>query len=357
MSKKKENHEEGVEEKKSKKRKTDKTRQNYLVAILLVSALLVGSIFVDVADLVRGDGISKKRLADKDLFEYAGKTWVSYPDPAIEVVIVNDKECEECKVDSAVLGLKSAIPTVVPREIDIKSEEGKKLLAKTGSKMYPVFVFDNKIEKIEVFPKIENVLTKKDNLYLLDASVLGVAGKYTETPVFASKNQEVLGNPEAKISIIEFSDFQCPYCKVFYEALKKITSDPAYKDKVKVAFKHLPLSFHPKANDASLAASCAGQQNKFWPMYDLLYTKQEDWQAATDNNLFKGYASQLKLDATKFNTCLDKAETQADIEVDKELAKQYSISGTPAFFINDEFVSGAMKYEDLKAKIDQLLAK
>ncbi len=357
MSKHKETPEEVVEEKKTKKKKVDKTRQNYMVAILLISALLVGSIFVDVADLIRGDGISKKRLADKDLFEYAGKTWVSYPDPAIEVVIVNDKSCEECKVDSAVLGLKSAIPTVVPREIDIKSDEGKKLLAKTESKMYPVFVFENKIEKVEVFPKIENVLTKKDAMYILDASVLGVNGKYIETPAFASKNQEVLGNPEAKISIIEFSDFQCPYCKVFYDSLNKITSDPMYKDKVKVAFKHLPLSFHNKANDASLAASCAGQQNKFWPMYDMLYTKQEDWQNATDNAKFKGYAAQLKLDAAKFGTCMDKAETQADIEADKEVAKQYGISGTPAIFINDEFVSGAIKYEDLKSKIDALLAK
>jgi len=337
---------------------SSKTAQNYLAVIILLAGLLAGSVFVDVADLVRGEGISQKRLAGKDIFvDRAGKTWVSSSDPVVDLTIVNDESCEECKTDSAVVGLKSALPTVVPREISANGDEGKKLLASSGSKVIPVFIFGKSIEKTEVFPKIQNLLTQKDDTYLLDTSVLGITGKYTETPSFESKNQEVWGNPNAKVSIVEFSDFQCPYCKVFYDSLNQLMKDDNYKSKVKVAFKNLPLSFHKRSNDAAMAAECSGAQGKFWDMYNTLFSKQSEWQNTTDNNKFKTYAAQLKLDTAKFGQCLDKKELQGDIDAEKALAQEYNISGTPAIFINDEFVSGAIKFEDLKARVDALLAK
>lgn len=332
-----------------------KTTQNYIAAIILLLGLLVGSIFVDVADLVKGEGVSQKRLAGKDIFvDTTGRTWVASNDPLVELTIVNDESCEECKTDSAILALKSAIPTIVPTTISSTSEEGKKLIAKADSKLIPVFIFGKPIEKTEVFPKIENLLTAKDDIFVMDTSVLGITGKYTETPPFESKNQTVLGNPEARVSIIEFSDFQCPYCKLFYEALDKLVKDPAYKDRVKLSFKNLPLSFHQRSNDAAMASQCAGEQGKFWEMYDALFTKQADWQNTQDNAKFKTYATGLKLDTAKFNQCMDTNKLQADIDADKELAKSYGISGTPAIFINDQYVSGAIKYEDLKAKVDAL---
>lgn len=338
--------------------KKDKTIQNYLAVIILLLGLLAGSIFVDVTDLIRGEGISQKRLTGKDIFvDRTGKTWVASNDPVVDLTIVNDENCQECNTDNAIVGLKSAVPTVVPRTISVNSDEGKKLLASSGSKVVPVFIFGKAIEKTEVFPKIQNLLTPKDDGYLLDTSVLGITGKYTQLPPFESKNQEVLGNPEAKVSIIEFSDFQCPYCKMFYDSLDQLIKSNDYKNKVKVSFKHLPLSFHNRSNDASMASACAGAQGKFWDMYSMLFTKQADWQNTTTNDKFKQYASQMKLDTAKFNQCLDKAELQGDIDADKELAKQYNISGTPAIFVNDEFVSGAIKYEDLKAKVDAMLAK
>lgn len=336
----------------------DKTIQNYIAIIILLAGLLAGSIFVDVSDLVRGEGISQKRLAGKDIFvDRTGKTWVASNDPVVDLTIVNDENCQECNVDSALLGLKSALPTVVPKVVSVDSAEGKKLLASSGSKVVPVFILGKAIEKTEVFPKIQNLLTQKDENYILDTSVLGITGKYTDLPPFESKNQEVLGNPDAKVTIIEFSDFQCPYCKMFYDSLDQLLKTGDYKTKVRVAFKNLPLSFHSRSNDAAMASECAGAQGKFWDMYSLLFSKQADWQNTTTNDKFKAYAAQLKLDTAKFNSCIDNKELQSDIDADKELAKQYNISGTPAIFINDEFVSGAIKLDDLKAKVDALLAK
>jgi len=336
----------------------DKTIQNYLAIIILLVGLLAGSVFVDVTDLVRGEGISQKRLAGKDIFvDRTGKTWVASNDPVVNLTVVNDENCAECNVDSALLGLKSALPTVVPRIVSVNSDEGKKLLADSGSRMVPVFILDKSIEKTEVFPKIQNLLTQKDDSYILDTSVLGITGKYTELPPFESKNQTVLGNPDAKVSIIEFSDFQCPYCKMFHDSLDQLIKADDYKNKIRISFKNLPLSFHNRAADAAMAAECSGAQGNFWGMYDTLYAKQADWQSTTTNDKFKSYAAALKLDTAKFNQCLDKNELQSDIDADQDLAKQYNISGTPAIFINDEFVSGAISFDDLKAKVDALLAK
>lgn len=353
-----EESEEETPSKTPQKSAKDKTIQNYLAVIILLLGLLAGSIFVDVTDLIRGEGISQKRLSGKDIFvDRTGKTWVSSNDPIVDLTIVNDENCQECNTDNAIVGLKSALPTVVPRTVSVNSDEGKKLLASSQSKVIPVFIFGKNIEKSEVFAKIQNLLTQKDDTYLLDTSVLGITGKYTRLPSFESKNQEILGNPQAKVSIIEFADFQCPYCKMFFDSLDQLMKTGDYKNKVKFAFKNLPLSFHNKANDAAMAAECSGAQGKFWDMYSTLFSKQADWQNTTSNDKFKLYASQLKLDTAKFNQCIDKAELQGDIDADKELAKEYNISGTPAIFINDEFVSGAVKLDDLKAKIDALLAK
>jgi len=334
-----------------------KTLQNYLAAIILLIGLFAGSIFVDVAGLIKGEGISLKRLEGKDIFSYGGKTWVASNNPVVPLTIVNDENCKECNVDNAVLGLKSAIPTIVPKEISTNSEEGKKILEKAASKMIPVFVFDKAIEKTDIFDKIQGVLTQKDDMYILDSSALGISGKYTSTPPFESKNQEALGSPEAKVSIITFSDFQCPYSKAFYESLDKLLKEDDYKNKVRVSFKHLPLSFHSKSNDAAMASLCAGEQGKFWDMYNTLFSKQNEWSSAKDNEKFKSYAASLKLDTQKFNQCLDSKKFQNEIDADKELAKEYSINGTPGIFINDEFVSGAIGYEELKSKVDTLLNK
>ncbi len=345
------------EEQEKKPKNKNKVVQNYLAAIILLLGLLAGSIFVDVAQLIKGEGISLKRLEGQDLFTYGGKTWVAYNSPAVNLTVVNDENCDTCKADSAILGLKTAIPTVVPREVSVNSDEGKALLQKTGAKMIPVFIFDKSIEKSEVFDKIQNVLTQKDDIYVLDTSVLGIQGKYNDLPPFASKNQEVLGNPDAKVSIIEFSDFQCPYCKMLADAISQLMNTGDYKNKVKVSFKTLPLSFHAQSNDAAMAAECAGEQGKFWPMHDMLFAKQADWGNANDITKFKSYAVQLKLDTAKFNQCLDSKKYQADIDADANLAKDYNISGTPALFVNDQFNSGAVQFDALKQQVDALLAK
>jgi len=347
--------EEKKEQKEEKPEKKDKKAQNYLAAIIILAGLLLGSAFVDVAQLIQGQGISQKRIEDKDLFEYGGKTWVAFDDPAIPLTIVNDKTCENCDIESAVLGLKAAIPTLVPEEIDVEDKKGEEILAKIDVKMIPAFIFTKSIEKSEVFDKIQSILTQKDDLYVLDASMLGITGKYVETPPFDSQDKSVLGNPDAKTNIIIFSDFECPYSKIFYDSTDKLIKEGDYKDKVKITFKHLPLSFHKRANDSAMAVECADEQEKFWDMYDVLFQNQAEWSKTEGNDVFKKYARNIGLDAAKFSQCVDGKKFQDEIDADKKLAKDFNISGTPAIFINDEFVSGAIGFPELKAKIDSAI--
>lgn len=145
----------------------------------------------------------------------------------------------------------------------------------------------------------------------------------------------VKGPAAAKITIIEFSDFQCPFCKrgkdTMAEVLKKYPND------VKVVFKHLPLAFHDKAEPAARASMAAGKQGKFWEMHDALF----DNQAQLGAEFFLDQAKKLGLDVEKFKKDMDADDVTEQIKKDKDLADKNGISGTPGFFVNGVAVRGA----------------
>jgi len=161
----------------------------------------------------------------------------------------------------------------------------------------------------------------------------------------------VRGSEDAQVTIVEFSDFQCPYCGRVTPTLKKIQEE--YGDKVRVAFKHLPLDFHQKAMPAHKAAVAAGQQGKFWEMHDKIFASQSDLSPAT----YEGYATELGLDIEQFKRDMASEASQKQIEADKQEAAKLGVTGTPSFFINGYFLSGAQPYESFKVIIDRQLAE
>jgi protein-disulfide isomerase len=200
------------------------------------------------------------------------------------------------------------------------------------------------------------LFNKKDDQFILQTVELGLpVGKYTETPSVGVDDIQI-GNKESKVKIVEFSDFQCPYCKVLHlSAVEKIIND--YGDKILFVFKQFPLDFHPQAENAALASECANEQGKFLPYADKLFNSQDDWGKSEGTQKFKTYAVQLRLNAGQFNQCLDEKKFQDKISRDKEEAKSFGISGTPSVFINDQFKGGVANYDELKTIIDQELAK
>jgi protein-disulfide isomerase len=158
------------------------------------------------------------------------------------------------------------------------------------------------------------------------------------------------GDANAPVTIIEFSDFQCPYCGTVEPTIEQVMTD--YAGKVKLYFKNFPLSFHEFAQKAAEAAECAGDQGKYWEMHDQLFADQSAL-AVSD---LKGYAQKLGLDTAKFNSCLDTGAKASVVEADFNDGSANGVSGTPAFFINGKMIVGAQPYSAFKTAIDAALA-
>jgi len=161
----------------------------------------------------------------------------------------------------------------------------------------------------------------------------------------------VRGNPKAPVMIVEFSDFQCPYCHQVEPIVKELLAK--YGDKVSLAYRDLPLKqIHPQAEMAAEASRCAGEQGKYWEYHDQLFNASK-----LDRDALLEYARNLKLDDKQFDSCLSNGKYHADVEKDLREGMQAGITGTPAFFINGTAVSGAQSQESFAKVIDQELGQ
>ena len=162
----------------------------------------------------------------------------------------------------------------------------------------------------------------------------------------------IWGDANAPVTIVEFSDFQCPYCSRVNPTIEQIKKE--YAGKVSLTFRDYPLPMHAEAPKASEASHCAHEQGKFWEYHDLLFANQK---ALKTENL-KSYAAQLGLDGDAFATCLDSGKWAKDVAEDMADGQAVGVSGTPAFFINGQFLNGARPFEQFKELIDgELKAK
>jgi len=160
----------------------------------------------------------------------------------------------------------------------------------------------------------------------------------------------IRGGTNAKVTLVAFSDFQCPYCQNHEETLAQLLKQ--YGDKIRVVWRNFPLtSLHPYAQKAAEAAECAGDQGKFWEMHDKIFSNQS---AITVNDL-KGYAADLGLNTSTFNSCLDSGKNAAKIAKQQQEAEAAGITGTPGTFVGSQLVKGAYPIGTFTAIIDGLL--
>jgi protein-disulfide isomerase len=161
----------------------------------------------------------------------------------------------------------------------------------------------------------------------------------------------VKGPANAPVTIVAWSDFECPFCSRVVPTLKQLEEE--YKGKIKVAFKHQPLPFHPNAKPAAAAAMAAHEQDKFWEYHDKLFANQR----ALDRASLEKYAEELKLDMGKFKAALDSGKYNALIEADSAEGSRVGANGTPTFFINGRTLVGAQPVDAFKRMIDEELKK
>jgi protein-disulfide isomerase len=185
------------------------------------------------------------------------------------------------------------------------------------------------------------------------AAARPAAGRPTNTAVLKVpvEGSPVRGPSDALVTVVEFSDYECPFCSRAHATVQQLEKD--YGKKLRVVMKQNPLSFHPRARPAALAALAAGQQGKYWEYHDALFANQK---AIQDADLEK-YAGQVGLDVARWKRDMQDPKLAATIDRDAALAQKLGASGTPAFFINGRFLSGAQPIDNFKAIIDEELTK
>lgn len=159
------------------------------------------------------------------------------------------------------------------------------------------------------------------------------------------------GAQEPVITVVEFSDFECPFCARAVPLLKQLEQE--YPDKVQVVFRHLPLKMHPHAEKAALAGVCAERQGSFWPMHDTLFAHQR----ALKVEDLVGYAGELKLDQEAFRACLEDPTARKEMLEDIDLGRRMKLRGTPMIYINGRLVRGAVPWEKFKLAVEHELGQ
>ena len=271
-------------------------------------------------------------------------------DPVVKLTVLNDGTCDACD-PSELIGIfrTQLFPTVQVTNVDISSAEGKKLVEDLDIKAVPAYIFDSSVQQAGNYDKVVQVLIPKGDLWVVSPGAVG-AGKYLQPP--GVDDDPIRGPEDAPVTIIEFTDFQCPFCQRVLPTLDQIMEE--YPGKVRIVVRDFPLDqLHPQARNAHAAAGCANDQGKFFEFHDKVFANQQDVSDAT----LKGYAKDLALDTATFNDCVDSGKYADEVQKDLEDGQEYGVSGTPAFFVNGFSISGAQPFAVFKDIIDKELVK
>ena len=210
----------------------------------------------------------------------------------------------------------------------------------------------------QMMPQIKNYLANQKRGELRDGLLASLRAKHTTRillePVRADVDDPTApskGPASAAVTIVEFSDFQCPYCTRVNPTLQQAIA--TYGDNLRVVFRQFPLNIHPQAQKAAEASLCANDQGKFWELHDAMFADQRN--LAVEQ--IKEKAAGVGIEAGAFATCLDSGQYAAKVAADLAAGSAAGVSGTPAMFVNGRFLSGAVPFEQLSKLIDDELAR
>lgn len=197
---------------------------------------------------------------------------------------------------------------------------------------------------------------KKSMIYgIVVVFIIAAAGTYfllfSQPAVQMPRTEHFLGSADAKVVMVEYSDFQCPACGAAEPTVEEVIN--AYGSKIKFVYRHFPLtSIHQYSQKAAEASECAGAQGKFWEMHGKLFANQNALRISD----LKSYAQQIGLNTTSFNQCLDSGAAAANVKADFNEGLAEKVRATPTFFINGRKIEGGVPFNEFKTVIDQELA-
>jgi protein-disulfide isomerase len=223
------------------------------------------------------------------------------------------------------------------------------------------FYEDNKAQiprpKDQVAAQIKQYLQQRGQAEARQKYFQGLEAKYKVEKKLEPLRTDVAavgparGPANAPVTIVEFSDFQCPYCGRLIPTLEQVKAK--YGDKIRIVFRQFPLPMHPNAQKAAEASLCANEQGKFWELHDAMFKNQQE--LAVDSLKTKAAALGLKPDV--FNQCLDSGKYVAKVQEDQKAGTAAGVNGTPAMFINGRFLSGAVPLDQITSVIDEELKR
>ena len=170
-----------------------------------------------------------------------------------------------------------------------------------------------------------------------------------------NENDWISGNQESEISLIEYSDFQCPACGTYFPIVKQLVEE--FGDQIRLVYRHFPLTqIHQNAQLAAQAAEAAGKQNKFWAMHDVIFENQKEWSEKKNaKELFIQYAQDLSLDVEQFKNDLDSQEVKEKVANDYQSGISAGVNATPTFFLNGKKLKNPRSYKEFKKEIQKIL--
>lgn len=168
-----------------------------------------------------------------------------------------------------------------------------------------------------------------------------------------------VGPRDAKVTLIEYADFQCPACKSYHPMVKRLLAE--YGDRILFVSRNFPLySIHPNAGISAQAVEAAGLQGKYWEMYDILFERQGEWASTRTNQVverhFNGYAEEIGLDLERFGEDINSDQVLRRIEADVDSARDVGVNSTPTFYMNLQQIQNPRSYDEFKSIIDNALA-
>ncbi len=246
------------------------------------------------------------------------------------------------------------------------------VLILTFMNTYSIFGMDQKLDSLNAKILLAKNDTSGSNSNDSGVKAADPKGNNQPEPVFnlSADDDPFLGPEDAKVTVIEFSDFECPYCAAAmgtheglierfksqdpsWEAAVPKLKELAEQGKIKFVYRDFPLNIHQNAQKAAEAAECAEEQNMFWEMHDKIF---ENSDSLSVENL-KQFAKDIRLDSPEFDACLDSSEMASEVQKDLSDGSKAGITGTPAFFVNGRLVSGAQPFSVFEQIIEEELAK
>lgn len=273
-------------------------------------------------------------------------------DPIVELTVIVDESCIVCEHEPIIEVTQTELfPTTQVQIVSINSPIAQQLIAQYDIQSVPAYIFDSAVAQTQNFPQVSGAFIQSGNSFIIDPAATGLAFRLLgEIDI---EGRPSIGSENAPVTIVEFSDFTCPFCSRFFtETYGQIKS--AYIDTGLVRFVYVPWIRGAASEPSSLAAYCAFDQGDdlFWAYHDYLRTNS---QVVNSVATLKEAAVAVGLSSQEFNTCMDNRVHQSRIEADRDFGLALGVSGTPGFFINGINVAGAYPFEYFQTIIDSLL--